>query len=259
MSQISELIAFAQANGNLTKMFSLLKPLTRAYLMPYEIAILANYFKKKDVGLQSGVKLINQDPSIYGRHLQYRCYRDWFIRDLTESTLAELKAKATSNKFSIPVECVIESIGTVGDPSSIIRLKRPAQFVNQDLLTEGIPHSHAFVNMKLLTSHYHHVRSPCAGVVKKIKLIPASESMFGKASVTFVVIGSKHGDVGLMIIGEAVVQDFESKITVGRELNALDDLGNFAWGSQVVMLIPADLAEIEAKKRRYYFVGDKVA
>ena len=251
-----ELIDFALQNGNLTKMFSLLKPLVKTPLSNNEIEILANYFRHKDVGLCGNAKLTHQPESNYCGN--YQNYIDWFTRSLRQPLLAELCNRAQQNKITMPVECVIESVGYVGNPSSIIRLKKPADYVNQELIGEGIPPSHIFVNMKLLTSHYHFVHSPCDGIVKRIMPVPAERQIFGKASLTYVVINTPHGDVALMIVGEAVVQDFDLKIKVGQAIKTLDPIGNFCWGSQVVMLFPAKIPDVRVNKRTYYYVGDTV-
>ena len=251
------LIDFVKSNGNLTKLFALLKPLVKAELLQDDIQELAKYFQHKDKGLSGGANLFTQSSLIYT--CNYKCYLDWFTRNLRPVILEKLKHRAKLRaKICMPVECAIESVGVVGNPSSIIRLKKPADYVNAELIGEGIPPSHVFVNMKLLTSHYHHVHAPCAGVVKRIMPVPLALGIFGKASLTYVVLDTEYGDVALMIVGEAVVQDFDIRVEVGQKLEMLDDIGNFTWGSQVVMLIPSLLNDVLVSKRQYHFIGDTV-
>lgn len=255
VSEIPEsIIEFARQRGNLTKMFSMLKSYIHAQISPSELDVLTEYFRFKDVGLSRGVRLYHQKPDIYT--MNHFTYHDWFTRDLRREVKEKLKAQAISAAmFAMPVECVIESIGLVGDMNSIIRLKKSTEFVNQELLREGIPPDYVFINMKLLTSHYHHVVAPCKGTIKQIMRVPKEKKIFGNASLTYIVISTGFGDVALMIVGEAVVQDFVLSIT-NNTVDMLDDIGYFAWGSQVVMLLPTAMREIIVKPRYYHFIGD---
>jgi hypothetical protein len=251
-----ELEELLLTNGNLTKVFSSLKKVAREPISPSMLSNLIRYFQHKDEGLAKGVKLYNQSPSIYEG--EYSTYQDWFTRRLTPKALRWVRNNSHDEAIVTPNECVIESVGRVGDTSSIIRLKKPADQVSRDLMSLGVPKDYLFVNMKLLTSHYHHVHAPISGTVTQVKPIQSSYPLFGKASLNFVQINALKYEVFLLIVGEAVVQDFDFAVATTSLVNKCDPLGNFVWGSQTVMLFPGKLEEINVRSREYRFMGAEV-
>jgi hypothetical protein len=255
-TRFAELDALMAENGNLTKMFSVLKPLANVKTSKDRIAELQRYFRFKDIGLSGGSDIITHDMEDYeGDH---RTYIDWFTRRLHIAALAKIKRAAKGVAIAISNECVIESVGALDDTSSIIRLKQPAERAKQDFADLGVPSDHLFINMKLLTSHYHHIHSPVAGIVRRRTPIHAQFPMFGRASVNFLEIDADVGRVFLLIIGEAVVQDFDYAVEEGDRVEMCQPLGNFTWGSQVVMLAPGRLEDVRVGKRDYAFVGDQI-
>jgi hypothetical protein len=252
-AEVDDLIA---ASGNLTRLFGLLKPLARAPIGPDRLDALRRYFRAKDQGL-AGHHIPVQTEEVYAGQ-PWGTYYEWFTRRLRPDVLAQLTSAAASSVVSTPVESAIESVGRLADPSSIVRLKKPAEKAKADLASLGVPASHLFVNMKLLTSHYHFVHAPLAGVLKRALPIHASMPLFGRVSLNFVEIEAAIGPVFLLIVGEAVVQDFTWAAQVGDRLGKLDPIGNFAWGSQVVMLFPGDLAQLRVRNREYAFMGRRV-
>lgn len=251
----AELDTLIAERGNLTKLFGLLKPIASQPMPPHRLNALIEYFRFKDIGLGGKVAEKVQPDHFYAG--PYNSYQDWFTRDLTESMRQQISSGLNSDSVIIPNECVIESVGTLGDTSSIIRLKKPTAGVCEDLIKLGVPSNYAFINMKLLTGHYHHVRSPISGVIKQALPIHAEYPLFGRSSLNFLEID--RGDISafMLIVGEAVVQDFDYKVQVGDSVNVFDDLGNFTWGSQTVLLFPADVEDIIVGKRQYCFAGNR--
>lgn len=251
--QLDEVI---ESKGNLTKLFGLLKPVCREPMGQERLVKLQEYFKYKDKGLSCASKITMQPASCYEG--SYVSYQDWFTRRISTELLSHIKREALGATVVMPNECVIESIGSVGDTSSILRLKRPAPTALQDLANLGVPSSYSFVNMKLLTSHYHHIHSPMAGRVVRSTAIDSEYPLFGRASINFVEIKNAERTAFLLIIGEAVVQDFEYAVQVGDDVDMLDPIGNFSWGSQVVMLIPGRASDFSVKRKEYAFVGKRI-
>lgn len=251
--QLDEII---ESKGNLTKLFGVLKPRCREPIGQDRLVRLQEYFKHKDKGLSCASKIMMQSEDCYEG--PYTSYQDWFTRSVSADVLSHLKKEAFGSTAVMPNECVIESIGLVGDTSSILRLKKPAPTALQDLVSLGVPSSYSFVNMKLLTSHYHHIHSPISGRVMRSTPIHAEYPLFGRASLNFVEIKNSEQRAFLLIIGEAVVQDFDYAVKVGDNVNMLDPLGNFSWGSQVVMLIPGQTRDFKVKPKEYAFVGKRI-
>jgi len=246
--------ALVRENANLTRLFTALKPSVRAPITQSGLALLREYFRFKDEGF--GGKHPPQPDALFVGAGQWPSYYDWFTRALREDVLVRLRASAGA--VAAPTECVIESVGALDNMRSIVRLKKPAPAVKADLATLGVPASHLFLNAKLLTSHYHYVHAPVAGVLRRVEPVHASMPLFGRASLNFVEIEAAGGSVFLLVIGEAVVQDFVLKARVGERLAQLDPIGHFAWGSQVVTLFPGALAAVQVQKRQYMFVGERV-
>ena len=223
------------------------------------LTALREYFEFKDKGLSCSSKITNQPDVLYeGNDSDLVTYQDWFTRPIKKSFLDNLKAEAKGSEIVLPNECVIESIGRVGDTESILRLKKPAPDALNDLMRLGVPSDYSFINMKLLTSHYHHIHSPVDGVIRRALPIHKEMPLFGRASINFLEIDSAIGKVFLLIIGEAVVQDFDYAVAVNQSVSQLDPIGNFNWGSQTVMLIPKIASSIRIEKRKYYFLGSRI-
>jgi phosphatidylserine decarboxylase len=251
--QLDEII---ESKGNLTKLFGVLKPLCREPIGSARLARLQEYFKHKDRGLSCAANITIQSDACYEG--PYASYQDWFTRRLSVRVFDQLKKEAESSVAVIPNECAIESVGVVGDTSSILRLKKPAPTALQDLISLGVPPDYLFVNMKLLTSHYHHIHAPISGEIVRSIPVHSEYPLFGKASINFVEIKGLHKRAFLLIIGEAVVQDFNYSVKVGDRVEMLDFIGNFSWGSQVVMLVSGQTKDFKIKPKEYSFVGRRL-
>jgi phosphatidylserine decarboxylase len=252
-AQVDELV---RTNGNLSRLFSALKPLVNAPMTPEQLAGLNVYFRRKDHGLSCARDLVHQRDAIFtGGH---KTYLEWFTRRLRPEVLDQLRSGAEGSSVVIPNECVIESVGMVGDTSSILRLKKPAPEALKDLMKLGVPPTHSFVNMKLLTSHYHHVHAPVSGYVRRLLPIHSDYPLFGRSTLNFCEIESSIGQVFMLMVGEAVVQDFRYAVRSGSKVEQLDPLGCFNWGSQTVLIFPSGNESIKVRPRRYAFVGHRV-
>lgn len=253
----AELAEIIKAKGNLTRLFSILKPIAREPMNPEILQELIEYFRYKDIGLSGGIAKESKPDSWYTN--QYSSYQDWFTRNLTTIHENKIRQTLSATSLAIPCECAVESIGFVSDTTSIIRLKKLPEVAVNDLYSLGVPYDYQFINMKLLTGHYHHLRSPIAGVVKRALPVHDSTPLFGRSSLNFMEISSAIGSVYLLIVGEAVVQDFNYFVKVGDTVSMFDDLGHFTWGSQTVMLFPPVFDKIKIKPRQYCFAGDEIA
>ena len=126
MKQFAELDEIIKARGNLTKLFSVLKPLAREPIGENRLRALEGYFRFKDKGLAGGQISLRHPDYFYKS--SFSSYQDWFTRKLSAPVLLVIKRNASFAKVVIPVECFIESIGAVSDASSIIRLKKTKVF-----------------------------------------------------------------------------------------------------------------------------------
>jgi phosphatidylserine decarboxylase len=254
MTAVDKLADLVRERGNLTFVFSLLKPLTREDLGPDLLKELEAYFTAKDTGLARGVDVSNRPPKEWFTYTP-RTYLDWFARSLKPDRMAEL-VRGCRGKVVIPAESVIESVGTVQDTSSILRLKKEPSWAQQCLEHLGVPGTAQFINLKLLSSFYHHVHAPCAGKLTQIREVSSTHPLFGRATLNMATI---EGEVRcwLLIVGEAVVQDFAFAVEEGADLQAGDDLGHFTWGSQVVVILDG-VGNVNLTPRKYYFVGEPV-
>lgn len=200
-------------------------------------------------------------PMTFYKKREFNSFMDYFTREIEDDRFAQIKENVKTQEIVMPDECDVESTGMVEDLSTIIRLKKPAEDVVTTLLDLGCDiRGYRFINMKLLLTYYHRIHSPVAGTVEKIIEIPKSTGIFGNNTLWVVDILSDFGHVYMMLVGECLVQDFNFKIKEGDTLQILDELGNFSWGSQVVLFFDElqvdDLFAIKA--RQHYFVGDNI-
>jgi phosphatidylserine decarboxylase len=186
---------------------------------------------------------------------------EYFTRQLTDEKFQEIKSQ--KHELSIPCESTIESIGDFSDTSSILRLKKDTEDVISDLESYGvrdIKNLH-FINMKLWKCFYHRVHSPLSGKVIDLQSIESGENFFGNNTLWVVTIKSEmNGLVYLLLVGELSIQDFNFKIKKGDEIEMYQELGNFDWGSQVVLIFdPSKFKEeLNIIQGQKYFIGDKI-
>jgi hypothetical protein len=63
----------------------------------------------------------------------------------------------------------------------------------------------------------------------------------------------------MMVVGESEIQDFDHNIEIGDEFDIFEELGNFNWGSQIVILYdPNKFKNCLLKENKTYFVGDSI-
>jgi phosphatidylserine decarboxylase len=191
---------------------------------------------------------------------EYKTFMQYFKRKLSKEKLAEIKQR--KNLMSLPCECNIESVGKIGDVSDVIRLKKKADSVVRDLKSLGVKNINklGFVNMKLLKVYYHRVHSPVTGKIKNIIEVSPDDNFFGDNNLWIVEIDTKDfGSVYMMLVGELSIQDFDFKIKKGDEVEMYDEIGNFNWASQVIILYNLDKFEkMKIKQGKKYFVGGAI-
>jgi len=199
--------------------------------------------------------------SKYFEKQHFNSFMDYFTRQLSNDTIQTIQNKITDSQLIIPCECDIESIGSVKDTSKIIRLKKNSENVVNTLKKLGFNNidDYGFINMKLLLTYYHRIHSPINGIVKQIIPIEREDNFFGENSLWIVDIeNNQFGNVYMLLVGESYIQDFDFKIKEGDYINKFDELGNFNWGSQTVMLYDTTKFNnnILVKEKTHYFVGD---
>jgi len=192
---------------------------------------------------------------------QYKSFMDYFKRKLSEYKFDEIKSQKI--QLAIPCECKIESIGDISDTSSILRLKKDAPNVIEDLKSYGVRNTDTlqFVNMKLLKCFYHRVHSPISGKVLNLQSIESGDNFFGDNTLWIVTISSENnGLVYLLLVGELSIQDFQFKIKKDDNISMFQEIGNFDWGSQVILIFnPSKFKnEMGVVEDQKYFIGDKI-
>jgi len=198
-------------------------------------------------------------PKNYFDSMKYKTFMDYFTRRLSKETFNQIKKN--KNLLSFPAECIVESFGDIHNTDEIIRLKVNYTDTVKDLKKAGISNVEdlKFVNMKLLKCFYHRIHSPITGKITLLKSFDTKDEFFGDNTLWLVKINSDRKAVYLLLIGELSIQDFNFAIKEGDEVKMFQEIGNFIWGSQVILFFdPNEFPKIDIAKTKY-FVGDRIA
>ena len=257
---LEELNALVSVSANERYILSKLKHLKYKEIGTENIHNLINCFKNKDAKNNKSWRMKTTDVSHEWFTNHYENFMDFFNRSLIPSKFNEIKKEAKKSQIIIPNECNIESIGQVKDTSSIIRLKKDAKTVAEDLKNLGVDENYTFVNMKLLVSYYHNIHSPISGKLKRAIPVDRKLGLFGKNTLWFLEFETDKKPVYLLLVGESAIQDFNFLVKKGDQIEIADKLGYFVWGSQTILLFDKDSydGEILIEKRNHYFLGQKI-
>ena len=188
---------------------------------------------------------------------KYKTFMEYFKRKLSKDKFTEIKSQ--KNILSLPCECNVESVAKISDTSSIIRLKKSANRVVEDLKNIGLKNvdNLSFINMKLLKVYYHRVHSPISGKIKNIIEVAPDDNFFGDNNLWIVEIFTKNFGSGyLMIVGELTIQDFTFRVKTGDNIEMFEEVGNFNWASQVILLFDENkFDKIKIQSEKKYFIG----
>ncbi len=199
-------------------------------------------------------------PDDWFEDKDHKTFLQYFKRKLSKKKFEEIKSR--KSQLAFPCECVVESIGDFKDTSTILRLKKGTDSVVEDLKNIGIKNIEdlSFINMKLLKVYYHRVHSPLDCQVKNIIEVSPEDNFFGDNNLWIVELQTReYGRVFLVLVGELSIQDFTFKIKAGDKLNMYDEIGNFNWASQVLLIYDkSKFGKIRIKKGEKYFIGDPI-
>lgn len=215
----------------------------------------------KDVNYNNQVKIKMSDVSmdIYDNQ-PYETYMQYFNRSIKNDVFNEIQKESLKHQIIVPNECNVESIGIINDPTSIVRLKKDAKSVVEDLNNLGVPLNYTFVNMKLFVSYYHNVHSPVSGKLVKIVEVDRNLGLFGKNTLWLLEFETDKKPVYFMLVGESTIQDFKFEVKVGDNITIADRLGMFMWGSQTILLFDKESynGDILIGKKNHYFLGKPI-
>jgi len=190
----------------------------------------------------------------------YKSFMDYFKRKISSKKMQEIRSHHYEMAF--PCECNVESLGNFHDTSSILRLKKSTDDVVKDLKTCGVENVEelSFVDMKLKKCFYHRIHSPVKGIVEAIDPVGPSEDVFGDNTLWIFTVQTEKGKVYLLLVGELSIQDFHFSVKKGDHLDLYQEIGNFEWGSQVVLIYdPREFGEApHVKVNSRYFVGERI-
>ena len=188
---------------------------------------------------------------------EYDTYMDYFTRKLSPSKEDEIKTGLRGLSMCIPCECKIEAIDTLDNADKIINLKESPVKMHEDMLALGIDATGmSFIDMKLFYSYYHRIHSPVKGSITNVTFIGCDSPLFGTNSTWIVEMECNGGKLYMILVGESNIQDFDFKIKEG-EVRMFEEIGNFTWGSQVVLLYdPICFGQILVAEEEKYFVGE---
>ncbi len=193
---------------------------------------------------------------------KFETFMDYFQRKITKKKSKDIDSKVNQFSMVMPSESNVESIGDFTDTTSILRLKKPTNDVIKDLVSSGITDvsKMEFMSLKLLKCYYHRIHCPVDGKIQKITFIGREEPLFGDNSLWIVEFDSSFGRVYMLVVGELSIQDFDFRLKEGDEVHKFDELGNFNWGSQIVLIYEQDSfkGDILIKEKEKYFVGDGI-
>lgn len=252
-----EVADLVKQNAHLGEILAKLKPVRSHNLGGEKLKSLCHCLVAKDAKANKRDRIVV--PSTEGFYDgNYQCFMDFFTRKLLPEKMAQIRHGAEDARLIVPNECNIESVGVVGDPSSILRLKKPALNVVADLNALGVPEHYTFVNMKLLISYYHCVHAPVDGEIVRLVPVPVELNAFGRSSVWCVEFKTEFGPVFLLLVGEYAIQDFEFSVKEGQHVDIADMIGNFTWGSQTVLMFDWKRVDVLVAAKTYCFVGKPI-
>lgn len=193
---------------------------------------------------------------------KFKTFMEYFTRKLTKKKTEEIDSRTNQFSMVMPAEANIESIGDFLDTSSILRLKKPTKNVVKDLVDIGISdvHKMEYISLKLLKCYYHRVHCPIDGTIQKITFVGTEEPLFGDNSLWVVEFNSEFGRIYMLIVGELSIQDFNFRFNEGDQVKKFEEIGNFNWGSQLVIIYEKDsfVTVPVIKEKEKYFVGDGI-
>lgn len=257
---LEELYDLVSKSANERYILSKLKHVKYKEIGTENIHNLINCFSAKDAKNNKSwrMKLSDVSPDWFTNH--YDNFMDFFNRSIVPEKFKEIKNDAKKCQIIIPNECNIESIGTIKDTSSILRLKKDAKTVAEDLKNLGVDENYTFINMKLLVSYYHNIHSPISGKLKRAIPVSKKLGLFGKNTLWFLEFETDKSPVYLLLVGESAIQDFNFLVKKGDQIEIADKLGYFVWGSQTILLFNKDDydGDILIQKRNHYFLGQKI-
>ena len=157
-------------------------------------------------------------------------------------------------------ECEIESVETVKDTSSIIRMKKDCNVVSSFAKLGIDVGGYNFINTKLLLTYYHHIHCPVNAELHDVITIDRNNEIFGDNMVWVLKLDSMHSTMYLLLVGESEIQDFDFKVKIGDTLGIFDEIGNFTWGSQTLLFYKNDELDerLILSSGRHCFVGDTI-
>lgn len=257
---LEEMNALVSKSANERYILSKLKHVKYKEIGEDNIKNLIQCFKTKDAKNNKGWRMKTSEVHPEWFVNGYENFMDFFNRSLTPEKFKEIKKNSKKHNLIIPNECNIESIGQVKDTSSIIRLKKTATEVAQDLKNLGVPEDYWFVNMKLLISYYHNIHCPVNGTLKRMIPVDKKLGLFGKNSLWFLEFETEKSPVYLLLVGESAIQDFNFLVKKRDKIEIADKLGYFVWGSQTILLFNKEDYEgdIKISKRNHYFLGQHI-
>jgi phosphatidylserine decarboxylase len=204
---------------------------------------------------------IYDTPDEWFEDKEYKTFMEYFRRKISDDKMSEIVSQ-TENLMSLPCECNVESIGDFSNTESIVRLKKPTSDVVEDLRRIGIDNIDelAFINLKLLKVYYHRVHSPVKGVIDQIVEISPENNFFGNNNLWIVKIDTENlGEIYLLLVGELSIQDFIFKASPGEKINMFQEIGNFEWASQVIIIYdPKFVDGMQIKPGKKYFMGKRI-
>lgn len=258
---LRELNKLVSARANERYILSKLKTLRYKKIGAKNLKNLIECLRWKDVDYNKKVKIKMSKTSMRWYDGQpYETFIEYFNRWLKKDKLKEIKKVASKYQIIIPCECNIESIGQINDTSSIIRLKKESRSTARDLKNLGVDENYFFINTKLFISYYHHVHSPISGKLIRMTPIEGEDNFFGKNPLWFLEFETAKKPVFLILVGESAVQDFNFLVKKNDYIEIADNLGYFAWGSQVLLLFDKNSykGNILIKSRLHYFLGQPI-
>lgn len=191
-----------------------------------------------------------------------KSFMELFTRKILPDKFEELKRNCSGQDLAFCCECWLESLGPL-ENFECDRFKKDAPECLDDLRKLGMNiDGYSFLNCRLLLSYYHWIHMPCSGKLLKIVPLPKELNFFlGENNVWMLEILNKNiGIVYMLVIGELNVQDFDFLVKEGDDLEVLDVVGSFGWGSQFMVFfkVPEGEEMCVTKYYQHYFVGDRV-
>lgn len=203
-----------------------------------------------------------QTPAEWFSPEKFSTFMEYFKRKLTKDKSKDIESRINQFDMVMPAEANIESIGDFSDTSDILRLKKETRDVVKDLTASGISDvsDMEYISLKLLKSYYHRVHCPVDGTIQRITFVGSEEPLFGDNTLWIVEFNSNFGRVYMLVVGELSIQDFKFRFKEGDKVKKFEELGNFNWGSQLVIIFEKDSfrGDILIQEKQKYFVGDGI-